>query len=336
MRGHMNNKFYGTNEQPAFSYLEFGSIDMQKGKKHVWDFRLHQQAYDWLMHARYSNDLITYMKLCERIGGASPNEIADEYLGGIHHPDDFLVNFGKLCALAVMSATSEKVSFFELGQTLFGCIEGMEFCQKIIRALDLDFPYLSLEKVHWRGVDISDFFNRLAVVMHARYDVETSDSEQKTELPADVFFAKGVTLLYAIREPLQFRDTLNFGELSLFDYSFAMDGPQEMTLGTGKQIVYLAYDDCKKQLEESGKQLYVRRSRSNYDASSNRVFIDGVFGDERHCRKYIELDTRIRTAVAAQVPVSEYSKVLFNGSSFGMDDWVQLADYIDATRSQAK
>lgn len=332
----MNNKFYGTNEQPAFSYLEFGSIDLHKGKKHVWDFRLHQQAYDWLMHARYSNDLITYMKLCERVGIASPHEIADEYKGGIHHPDDFLVNFGKLCALAVMSSTPENVSFFELGQTLFGCIEGMEFCQEIIRDMNLDFPYLSLEKVHWQGVDISDFFNRLAVVMHARYDVETSDSVKNLKLPADVFFAKGVTLLYAIREPMQFCDILNFGNLSLFDYSFAMDGPQEMTLGTGKQIVYLAYDDCRRQLNASGKQLYVRRSRSNYDALSNRVFIDGVYGDERSCRKYIELDNRIRTAVASQSHTGEYDTLLFNGSGFDLDDWVHLADYIDATRSQTK
>ncbi|OGT98227.1 MAG: hypothetical protein A2X80_06645 [Geobacteraceae bacterium GWB2_52_12] len=331
----MNNKFYGTNKQPAFSYLEFGSIDMCKGKKHVWDFRMHQQAYDWLMHARYSNDLITYIKLCERVGVASISEIAGEYREGIHHPDDFLVNYGKLCALAVMSGAMGKASFFELGQTLFGCIEGMEFCQKVIRAMDLEFPYLSLENVHWRGVDISDFFNRLAVLMHARYDVEASDV-LKAELPADVFFAKGVTLLYAIREPLQLCDTLNYGKLSLFDYSFAMDGPQEMTLGTGKQIVYLAYDDCKKQLEESGKQLYVRRSRSNYDASSNRIFVDGVYGDERHCRKYIELDTRIRTAVEARIDADGYSTVLFNGSSFGMDDWAHLADYVDATRTQTK
>jgi len=332
----MYNKFYGTNEQPAFSYLEFGSIDMQKGKKHVWDFRLHQQAYDWLMHARYSNDLITYMKLRERIGMASLSEIAEEYREGIHHPDDFLVNFGKLCALAVMSGASGKATFFELGQTIFGCIEGMEFCQEVIRAMDLDFPYLSLEKVRWRGVDISDFFNRLAVLMHAGYDVETSDSVQKAELAADVFFAKGVTLLYAIREPSQLCDTLNYGKLSLFDYSFAMDGSQDMTLGTGKQIVYLAYDDCKKHLEESGKQLYVRRSRSNYDASNNRIFIDGVYGDEWNCRKYIELDTLIRTAVEAQNAAGGYSTVLFNNSSFGVSDWAHLSDYVAATRTQTK
>lgn len=332
----MYNKFYGTNEQPAFSYLEFGSIDLDKGKKNVWDFRLHQQAYDWLMHARYSNDLITYMKLLERVGCASPHEITDEYKKGIHHPDDFAVNFGKLCALAVMTGTSENVSFFELGQTIFGCIEGMEFCQKIIRNMALDFPYLSLDKVHWLGVDISDFFNRLAVLMHSRYNVKTSDVVQKSDLPADVFFAKGVTLLYAIREPAQLLDMLNYGKIALFDYSFAMDAPQEMTLGTGKQIVYLAYDDCKKQLEECGKQLFVRRSRSNYDISSNRIFVDCVYGDEQHCREYIELDSRIRTAVAAQCQAGEYHDALFNGNKFRSDDWLLLEGYVDATRAQTK
>lgn len=332
----MENKFYCTNAQPAFSYLEFGSIDMEKGKKHVWDFRLHQQAYDWLMHARYSNDLITYLKLCESVDNASPHEIADEYKKGIHHQDDFLVNFGKLCAMAVMAGTSEKISFFELGQTLFGCIEGMEFCQKIIRILDLEFPYLPLDKVHWLGVDISDFFNRLAVLMHSRYDVTASDAVRKSDLPADVFFAKGVTLLYAIREPSQLLTMLDHGKISLFDYSFAMDGSQEMTLGTGKQIVYLAYDDCKKQLDKSGKQVFVRRSRSHYDASSNRIFVDCVYGNERYCREYIELDTRIRTAVAAQCHVGEYNAVLFNGNNFCNDDWIYLTDYINETGSQTR
>jgi hypothetical protein len=331
----MYNKFYGANEQPAFSYLEFGSIDLDKGKKHVWDFRLHQQAYDWLMHARYSNDLITYMKLSERIGSASPHEITDEYKKGIHHPDDFAVNFGKLCALAIMSGTSENASFFELGQTIFGCIEGMEFCQKIINKLDLDFPYLLLDKVQWLGVDISDFFNRLAVLMHSRYDVKTSDIVQKSDLSADVFFAKGVTLLYAVREPLQLLDMLSYGKISLFDYSFAMDGPQEMTLGTGKQIVYMAYEDCKKQMGEGGKLILVRRSRSHYDASSNRIFVDCVYGDERHCREYIELDSRIRSAVAVQCHVSEYNDVLFNGINF-QDDWLLLEEYVDVIRSQTK
>ncbi len=327
----MHNDFYGASDQPAFSYLEFGSIDLNKGGKHVWDFRLHQQAYDWFMHARYSNDLITYVSLCERVGSATPLEITDAYRSGVHHPDDFAVNFGKLCAVAVMRRRSNKASFFELGQTLFGCIEGMEFCQKIIGSLDLDFPYFPLDKIQWQGVDISGFFNRLAVLMHARYDVKTSDVMPKSDLPLDVFFAKGVTLLYALREPSQLLEMLNSGKIALFDYSFAMDGPQEMTLGTGKQIVYLAYEDCEKLLKETGKQLLVRRSRSNYDTSNKRLFVEGVFGDEQILREYIELEARIRTAVAAKRHVREYDAVLFNGPNTRYGDWIQLADYVNET-----
>lgn len=328
----MYDKFYGTSETPAFSYLEFGSIDMRKGKKHVWDFRLHQQAYDWLMHARYSNDLVTYMKLSEDVGHATAGEIVEGYKNGIHHQDDFMVNFGKLCALTVMAGGLERLSFFELGQTLFGCIEGMEFCCKVMASMQLNFHPPVLDQVLWLGADISEFFNRLAVLMHPRYQIKTSDTPHNFDLPADVFFAKGVTLLYAIEEPSQLWEMLNKGKISLFDYSFSLGGPQILTLGTGKRVAYLAYDDCKEELARSGRTLLVRRSRSNYDAAANRVFLDCVYGTEEYCNRYVELESGTIRKVAAQFEDHDYGEVLFKGSTRRMDSWIPLEAFVSEVR----
>ncbi len=55
-------KYYRNEKETAISYVEFGSIDLLLGKKNVWDFRLHDKAYDWLMLSRYANDLVTYTK----------------------------------------------------------------------------------------------------------------------------------------------------------------------------------------------------------------------------------------------------------------------------------
>jgi hypothetical protein len=324
----MHSGFYGTEKPNAFSYLEFGSIDLDKGQKQVWDFRMHQQAYDWLMHARYSNDLMTYLKLGERVGSAPPGEIAAAYRAGIHHPEDFLSHFGKLCALAALDGRASRASFFELGQTLFGCIEGMAFCRKILRSLNLDFKAASLKKVRWIGVDISDFFNRFAVLLHPGYDVRTSGRVAPSDIPADVFFAKGVTLLYALRTASQLADMMDYGRICLFDYSFAMDSPQEMILGTGKPVVYLSYGDCRRALRERGKELWVRRSRSHFDARNRRLFVTAAAGEAPLLERFMELEARARAEVASRPHAGEYHAVLFAGLDSGRDDWLRLPEFL--------
>lgn len=52
--------YYGSNTSNLVSYLEFGSIDLEKSKKEIWGYCQHQQAYDYYMFSRYAKDLFLF------------------------------------------------------------------------------------------------------------------------------------------------------------------------------------------------------------------------------------------------------------------------------------
>jgi hypothetical protein len=177
--------FYGTDTPSTISYLEFGAIDLENSRKEVWDFRLHQQAYDWLMLGRYANDLVAYARLLEQLPGGSLEDLAGYYEKEIHHPDDASLNLSKLCALA--SSGNTPPSFFELGQTVFGCIEGMDFVQALVQKMGVDVPPVAIQDARWYGVDISEYFNDLAKRLHQSHHVTTTADVSTLPDDVDVF-----------------------------------------------------------------------------------------------------------------------------------------------------
>ncbi len=136
------------------SYLEFGAQIQDSLTRDVYDFRSGDQAYEWLMHSRYSNDIYAYEKMKQNLDSGDYGEIANIYSDSVHHRNDFVFNLNKYIALSLFSD-----SFFELGHTLFGCIDAMEFCQRLVEQLAIDIPSPSLADIDWYGVDISEFFN---------------------------------------------------------------------------------------------------------------------------------------------------------------------------------
>ena len=330
--------FYGTGESKTISYLEFGSIDLSLSKKDVWDFRLHEKAYDWLMCARYANDMVTYIDMKEKLGHLSLTELARLYRGGVHHRGDISGNLGKLCALAVMNNSLEKnkqPSFYELGQTLFGCIEGMEFCREFLKHLGVRFPSLDLKKVDWYGVDISHLFNRLAIMLHCQYHVTTLEDTSRLPSRMDVFFAKGVTLLYAVRSVRQLLDILDRARLSVFDYSFSMKGEQETSIGTGKLVKYLDFGSYQRKYRQGNKKMFARKNKSKYDAATNRVFLDCVYGEEDLCRDFIGLDKRVRRELVAKLSSGGDGSVLSDLLDITPGDnleWVELGEFVKSLK----
>jgi hypothetical protein len=327
--------FYGTGSQSALSYLEFGSIDLAAGKKQVWDFRLDQKAYDWLMLARYANDLAAFLELTEKLGKVAGRDLINLYRAEVHHPDDASLNLAKLTALAVAQPPKGKrnhASFLELGQTLFGCIEGMQFCNALLHNLRIAFPRVDLARTNWRGVDISPLFNRLALQMHAGLRVSTRERISEFKGTSDVFFAKGVTLLYAVRSPRQLVELLDRGRLAIFDYSFSLDGAQQLTLGTGKQISYFPLADFCRELSKSRKRLFVRKGRSKADATTQRVFVDCVYGEERMCQRFLALDGSVRRELAARKQKKPEAALLLETTPDGQAQWVPIEEFVEGIR----
>ena len=328
-----DKKFYGTDEITSLSYMEFGAIDLNSSKKLVWDLKLHQKAYDWYMHARYSNDILCYQTMIQDFGTLSPSGMIDLYLKEVHHKDDFSVNVGKLCALAVASKTASSkdgVSFFELGQTLFGCIDTMEFCQKLIKHLKPDFNAVNLREVNWWGVDISDFFNRLSVMMHSHYQLHTFNDSKHLNGVKDVFFAKGVTMLYAIRNMEQLIDLMNSARIGVFDYSFAMNQEHDVIIGSGKLVKYLKLKDFLDQLKKLPGKLYVKKGNSFYDKSNDRVVLDCLYANESICSEFIALDSSVRKVLGTYLKDQKGTDIFLDTSLGKNGGWLTLEEFVES------
>ena len=278
------DKYYGSKDTKSVSYLEFGSIDLDNSKKRIWDFRLHQQAYDWLMLSRYSNDIITYHKMVEFIQDEKQDEIFKIYKSDIHHQDDFYRTIVKLCCLSVFNNNR---AFIELGQTVFGCIDAMDFAMKYMQTNDLYNFSFNLEQINWFGIDISDYFNRLSKIYHQGYNITTTDNFAKIDEHIDVFFAKGVTMLYAFKTIEEMIDCLLSSNIAFFDYSFSTCGDQIDSIGTGKNVSFLDFGNFNNKCIENNCVMYVNRTTSKYDKDKKRIFSDCILGKERYCKRFI-------------------------------------------------
>ena len=321
--------FYGTTSQTSLSYLEFGAIDLAKGTKAVWDFKINQKAYDWLMFARYANDMAAYLEMTEALPSGGTAAALEVYRREVHHRDDFSVNLGKLLALSVLSRDEPRPSFFELGQTLLGCIEGMEFCRALLRQLEICPPLPELKELAWQGVDISRFFNRFAVAMHTGYAVSVHDELGKYDGNPSLFFAKGVTLLYAIRSLDSLFQLLERSEMALFDYSLSAGAIQEVTIGTGKAVRYLPLADFMNRYARSEKKIYVKKGNSAYSAETGRIFIDCVFGTQDKCGAYIDLDRSVRAAIVRGIESAADRASLLDDDGDRNGGWMLLEDFIN-------
>jgi hypothetical protein len=326
-----HNKFYGTEKISSISYLEFGAIDLDSSKKLVWDLKLHQKAYDWYMHARYSNDILCYMIMSEQLGKLSLEEIIAMYCKEVHHKDDFSVTIGKLAALKVAQnrmGSGEPLSFFELGQTLFGCIDAMQFCQSLMSHSGIAHEPVNLHEVQWHGVDISDFFNRFSALMHSAFQVHTADEIKSLKGVKDVFFAKGVTLLYAIRTMEQLLEMLDSAKICIFDYSFATHEEHEVIIGSGKVVKYLWLGDFVQKLKDLPGQVYVKQGNSFLDRQNKRLTLDCVYAEEQYCREFIAIDRSMRDSFAGISGQAEGAEILLDTINSRNSGWMTLDSFL--------
>lgn len=329
----MDKKFYGTEKSNTITYLEFGEINIVEGKKKVWDFRLHQKAYDWLMLGRYMNDIISYQSMSDQLGLSTLSEVARTHKEEIHHPDETSLSLSKLIALNSFTKKSGSISFFDFGQTIFGCIEGMEFCQKLLRLLKVEFPFQDLKKTEWFGVDISEMFNKVSMLIHADYKVTTSADFSPMPDRFDVFYSKGITLLYAVRSAEELYNILNKGTCSIFDYSFALSGEQTTTVGSGKAIKYLDYKDFVGLRNRNNRRLYVRKDKSYYDKQNDRFFIDCIYAEEDICREFIELDIRIRKELMSKLSLVPGALVLLDAEKEAPVEWISVEEFVEGIKA---
>lgn len=304
------------------TYLEFGSINLHEGKKEVYDFRINGKAYDWLMHARYSNDIFAYKQMAGALLALNFDDLIDTFKNEIHHDNDFVFNLNKKIALDVTGG-----SFFELGQTLFGCIDTIDFINELEKYLLPESTLVTcLKNVDWFGVDISEFFNFMAEKMHEGYKVKTSTSLVETSKNYDVFFAKGITLLYAINSADELFKLISKAKVSVFDYSVSLTEQVDSYIGTGKPVRFLSkveFDSFYQMVRASGKEIWVR-GNSKPDYKINRLYIEGIIATDSIAQDFIEKQKSWILTLKNKEP--KLYEVFVHNKSVEYMTWSRLSD----------
>ena len=93
----------------------------------------------------------------------------------------------------------------------------------------------------------------MALYTHEGYDIHLS--ETTAAVPCDLFFAKGVSLLYAIDNEALLSDVLKASRIAIFDYTFVRDRRVSDVVGTGLPVTFLDLEECKRRLADPKKTL---------------------------------------------------------------------------------
>lgn len=306
-----------------FSYLEFGSVNPLSGSRQIYDFRSHEKAYEWLMGARYANDIVAYNKMTAALSFRHFESVEHLFVDEIHHKDDLVFNCNKLIALELFQG-----SFFELGQTLFGCINGMGFLTELNALMSPCQKKIDLTGIKWIGVDISEYFNILARLLHSSHDV--SIFEDVNELPShlNVFFAKGITLLYAIRSAEQLFGLISKSDISIIDYSFSISSSVDTQVGTGKDVRYLSKPEFfifYKNIQADGKDIWVRDT-AEIKQNSDLFYFEGIVCNADTAFMFIERQRIWRDKLMSAFP--QLFNVFIHDKSEPYWRWSRLGDIL--------
>ena len=244
------------------TYLDFGMT--KRGKRTCYDHREGQQAYDLFMGARYLNDVIAYR---------------EGRVEAVYHPEDVRDNLRKYTALTVCAGSNRRLTYYEIGSSVMGVIDALNY-------LNGRYAALSTRDVTWCGVDNSHFMNAMARYIHEGYDLTVGE----TAAPAacDLFFAKGVSLLYAIYTEELFAEVLAQSRIAVFDYTFTTAPRIHDVVGTGLPVTYLNFDQCRERLVRPGKKLILTRyTLRTYHLSPDKVTYECIYGDVEVVDRYV-------------------------------------------------
>ena len=314
----------------VFSFLEFGAIDPSMPNRLTWDFRTGQKAYDWLMVARYLNDVVAYQDIAKLAATGTEDSLSDIFKAEVHHQDDGGINLNKLVAMHCLQRSANNtnpLNFFEFGSTLFGCIDAMGACAELLKRLGLSYDGLDLGSVKWLGVDNSIYLNKVAELIHPNHDISTNLTLPDAVKGSDLFFAKGVSILYQVRSTAELSTMVDCSTMGLFDYSLSYTGERDFYIGSGKQVRYLDVGEVVPMLDNSTTTMMIRRSRTRVEPARERIIFDGVRGPKSLVDAYITEEINVGNKIASKTQDSSFKTMLGVEQKLVEDNWIGLADY---------
>ncbi len=249
------------------TFLDFGKI--QSGRRTSYDYYEGQDAYDLFMGSRYFRDIMYYR-----------NGKVDK----VYQVEDLRDQMRKYAALLACKNSSGKLVFFEPGSAAMGVIDALEYLNK-------EYNQLNIKEIQFLGVDNSEWMNAAALYTHERYDVKVWDHVKKAEgVKSDLFFAKGVSLMYAYEDEESMCNAIKSSKIAIFDYTFSLGDRIQDFVGTGLPVTYLSLEKCKKLLEAEGKVFITKPYviKNYHHNPKEKVTYDCIYGEKEIVEKYID------------------------------------------------
>ena len=249
------SKYYGCENPESVSYLEFGSINLVRGEKKIWNYWQDQDAYDLYMFARYSRDLFAFRKFFDE-ENKTVEKLNEYVLKSAHNKlMDYIFKY------AGMLAIEEKGLVCESGSSLYGWIDEALACDWVYRG---GVNSKKIREFHYIGSDISELMNEGAACFHSgiKMDFSVQDTisgvisevKEKFGRNLSLFYGLGVSIRYAVRTASDLIDAADSTELSIYNrLSLTFDNESLVSVyGTGKSVYIVSLPRLVEGLQEKG------------------------------------------------------------------------------------
>lgn len=250
-----NRKYYGCDEPESVSYLEFGSINLVKGEKIIWNYWQNQEAYDLYMFARYSRDLFAFRKFFEE-EEKTVGKLNEYILRAAHNKlMDYIFKY------AGMLVIRENGVVCESGSSLYGWIEEAIACDAVFSGGQ---NVEKINKFEYIGSDISEMMNEGAASFHSNNLMSFSTAGTIAELMSEMkekfgkrlslFYGVSVSVRYAVRKAEDLVKAALTTDLSIYNrlsVTFCKE-TQVSVYGSGKSVYIVSLPELVSGLKKKG------------------------------------------------------------------------------------
>lgn len=291
-----NSKYYGCENPESVSYLEFGSINLVKGEKSIWNYWQDQMAYDLYMFARYSKDLFAFRKFFEE-KEKSVEKLNEYVLKAAHNKlMDYIFKYAGMIALK----NEWGGVVCENGSSLYGWIDEAIACDYVFnKGENVD----KIKGFEYIGSDISDLMNEGAASFHSdvkmifttedTIDGVISEIKDKFQKKLSIFYGVSVSVRYTVRNALDLVKAADMTELSMYNrLSVTFDNETLVSVyGTGKSVYIVSLPRLIEGLKEKGISAKYCTANMQYGKDGERTVRASIIisRDEKLLSRFIEI-----------------------------------------------
>lgn len=286
-----DNDYYGSEDNQAISYLEFGSVNLKEKTKKIWGYWQDQEAYDLYMFSRYARDIFSFRHFL--VSDTKDFGSLQRIIACTAHTKvlDYIIKYA-----GIVSQVENGGGVCESGSSLYGLIEEVLACDAVFHnSENVD----RIMNANYLASDISEMMNEGAVALHPNTSIESSTAptinklieEMKDKrIRLDLFYGLSVSIRYAIRSS---EDIVNMADLCDFQMynrlSLSYGDTQTNVYGTGKTVYITSLNDLVDGLDRKGiKARYCTANMQYEKDGDNTVRASIIIGKtEDKLEKYI-------------------------------------------------